>query len=397
MPSWNNLTSKVIQTVEADGILGLGKRGGRYLKKRFGALAKKESESVFKDVLFIDGCGTLLPHPSRYRVSHQREQLLSYGITSDQVYFADLDLKQIGWYNVFVFFRCPLNETTEKFVKLAKKYQKTVLYDIDDLVFDTKYTDTIPYVAALEKKEREAYDANVRAYGQLLDLCQGAVTTTGELSEALKLHVKDVCINRNRASEEMMQISETALNQKKEHKEVVRLGYFSGSITHNPDIEMLLPVLLKLMRQYKNLEFVSVGELEIPEELKEFADRIKILPFVDWKNLPKLISDVDINLAPLEDTIFNRAKSENKWVEASLVQVVTVASNLGAFADTIENQKTGFLCKDLKEWEETLCALIEQPKLRQKTAMQAYQFCKEAYLTTYTGKTLADFIKSSLP
>lgn len=83
-----------------------------------------------------------------YRVSHQREQLLSYGITSDQVYFADLDLKQIGWYNVFVFFRCPLNETTEKFVKLAKKYQKTVLYDIDDLVFDTKYTDMIPYVTA---------------------------------------------------------------------------------------------------------------------------------------------------------------------------------------------------------------------------------------------------------
>ena len=394
MPNWNNLTSKVIQTVEADGILGLGKRGGRYLKKRFGALAKKESEPVFKDVLFIDGCGTVLPHPSRYRVSHQREQLLSYGITSDQVYFADLDLKQIGWYNVFVFFRCPLNETTEKFVKLAKKYQKTVLYDIDDLVFDTKYTDTIPYVTALEKKEREAYDENVRAYGQLLDLCQGAVTTTGELSEALKLHVKEVCINRNRASEEMMQISETALNQKTEHKEVVRLGYFSGSITHNPDIEMLLPVLLKLMRQYKNLEFVSVGELEIPEELKEFADRIKILPFVDWKNLPKLISDVDINLAPLEDTIFNRAKSENKWVEASLVQVVTVASNLGAFADTIENQKTGFLCKDLKEWEETLCALIEQPRLRRKIAMQAYQFCKEAYLTTYTGKTLVDFIKA---
>ena len=135
MPNWNNLTSKVIQTVEADGILGLGKRGGRYLKKRFGALAKKESEPVFKDVLFIDGCGTVLPHPSRYRVSHQREQLLSYGITSDQVYFADLDLKQIGWYNVFVFFRCPLNETTEKFVKLAKKYQKTVLYDIDDQSF----------------------------------------------------------------------------------------------------------------------------------------------------------------------------------------------------------------------------------------------------------------------
>ena len=30
MPNLNNLTAKVIQTVEADVILGHGKRGGRY-------------------------------------------------------------------------------------------------------------------------------------------------------------------------------------------------------------------------------------------------------------------------------------------------------------------------------------------------------------------------------
>lgn len=114
MPNWNNLTSKVIQTVEADGILELGKRGGRYLKKGSELQQKKSPNPVFK------GCACLLMDVEQYchirqgyRVSHQREQLLSYGITSDQVYFADLDLKQIGWYNVFVFFRCPLNETTE--------------------------------------------------------------------------------------------------------------------------------------------------------------------------------------------------------------------------------------------------------------------------------------------
>lgn len=394
MPNWSNLTSKVVQTIETDGFVGLGKRGGKYIKKQLGSFRNKEQEQVFKDVLFIDGCGEVLPHPSRYRVSHQREQLFSYGITSDQVYFADLDVKQIGFYNVFVFFRCPLTEEIQRFVELAKMYQKMVLYDIDDLVFDTKYTDTIPYVAALEKKEREAYDENVRAYGQLLDLCQGAVTTTGELKAALESHVQEVCINRNRASEEMMQLSEEALRQKTEHSDKVRLGYFSGSITHNPDIEMLLPVLLKLMQKYENLEFVSVGELEVPEKLKEFSDRIKIMPFTDWKKLPKLISEVDINLAPLEDTIFNRAKSENKWVEASLVQVVTVASDLGAFADTIEDKKTGFLCGKLEDWESVLSELIENPKIRKKVAMQAYEHCKKEYLTTYTGKTLSEFIKS---
>ena len=48
-------------------------------------------------------------------------------------------------------------------------------------------------------------------------------------------------------------------------------------------------------------------------------------------NLPALISEVDINLAPLVDSIFNRAKSEIKWIEAALVKVPTVASKIGAF------------------------------------------------------------------
>ena len=54
-----------------------------------------------------------------------------------------------------------------------------------------------------------------------------------------------------------------------------------------------------------------------------------------------VIAEMDINLAPLEDTIFNRAKSENKWIEAALVKVVTIASDVGAFHDCIEDGKTG--------------------------------------------------------
>lgn len=38
--------------------------------------------------------------------------------------------------------------------------------------------------------------------------------------------------------------------------------------------------------------------------------------------------NVDINIAPIEFTIFNEAKSVNKWVEAALVKVPTLATNL---------------------------------------------------------------------
>ena len=54
---------------------------------------------------------------------------------------------------------------------------------------------------------------------------------------------------------------------------------------------------------------------------------------MDYKKLPELISKMDINLAPLTESIFNEAKSEIKWIEASLVKTCTIASNLGAFKE----------------------------------------------------------------
>ena len=74
------------------------------------------------------------------------------------------------------------------------------------------------------------------------------------------------------------------------------------------------------MKKYNDLELWIVGELDVPKELEAYKERIICNDFVAWEELPRLISAVDINLAPLEDSIFNEAKSENKWVEAALIQ-----------------------------------------------------------------------------
>ena len=81
---------------------------------------------------------------------------------------------------------------------------------------------------------------------------------------------------------------------------------------------------------------------------------------------------MDINLAPLTDTIFNRAKSENKWVEAALVQTVTAASNLGAFAEMVQDGEDGVLCRDEAEWLEKLQRLIDDEPARKAIAGRAY-------------------------
>ena len=351
------------------------------------------------DVLFINGCDpTIAPHPYRYRVQHQREQLLAYGISSNEVFYADLHADMVKNYRVILFYRCPWCDRVEEAVQTARAYNKTILYDIDDLVIDTVYTDLIPYVQGLKGEAKAEYNSGVLRMGRTLKECEAAITTTECLKEELEKYVPEVFINRNRASDEMMKYSEQALNGKRRAPEddAVVIGYFSGSITHNADIEMILPVLQKILAKYPQVRLLTAGELDIPEELSAYSGQILHSPFVDWTELPALIAKADINIAPLEDSIFNAAKSENKWMEAALVKVPTVASDLGAFHAAIKDRETGFLCKTQEDWVAVLEELIENVALRKEVAENAWRQCRKEYHTLTSGAQLARFIQKKM-
>ncbi|MBC5684682.1 MULTISPECIES: glycosyltransferase [Ruminococcus] len=382
---------KVTKTLKDEGIASVGKKARSYIKTK-NIEKKLKTSQVFQDVLFINGCGPEVPHPARYRVSHQREQLTYYNISSNEVFYQHLSMDMVRLYRGFIFFRCPYNEQIGEFIKLAKKLNKVVLYDIDDLVIDTKYTDMIPYLDTMKSEDRKAYNQNVMEMGHLLRLCDAGITTTTHLQQEMLHYVPEVLINRNTASEEMEKLSDKALQSKKE-LDHIHIGYFSGSITHNDDFNMIMPVIIELMKTYHHLKLHIVGELELPGELNEYKEQIIQHPFVDWRKLPELIAQVDINLAPLTDTLFNAAKSENKWMEAALVQVPTIASNLGAFEECIESGETGILCSSVEDWKEALVDLIENPDKRNRIARNAWYVCRERWLAYKTGYKLAEFLK----
>ena len=322
------------------------------------------------------------------------EQLNAGFMESDEYFYLDLVPHIVRNYRVIIFFRCPLTKNVWKAIKLAKKLNKKVLFDIDDLVIDKKYTNTIPYVKTLSPKEKKLYDDGVERMGKTLYLCDGAITTTITLANILKNYVSEVFINHNVASEEMWKLSQDSLisNNKKDFDQSVIIGYFSGSITHNPDLDMIKLSLIKILKEFKNVKILLMGELSFPKYFIEFKEQIIRKNFIDWRLLPKIISSIDINIAPIEKSIFNEAKSENKWVEAALVQVPTIASNYGEFKNVIIHNKTGILCSDLNDWYVSLKTLIINQQLRKNIGENAYKVCKRKYNTIYTGKKLANYI-----
>ncbi len=410
---------KSFETLKNEGLKIFILKTKYYIINRFQKDKTKDMSKICADVLFING--TFLPHPARYRVTHQKEQLFAYNVTSSEVFYEDLKLEYVKQYRVFIFFRCPINETIEEFIKLARKYNKTVLFDIDDLVIDKKYTSQIKYLKTMSTDELKLYDEGVEKIQKLLRMCDAAITSTDKLAEELKNYVPEVFINRNVASQDMVALSEGAfkyrdkvyqskdrtnkqikkfikssINERRKRKHVIRIGYFSGSITHNDDFEYITPVLKEIMEKYINVELHITGELDIPDEFKSFKERIITRGFVNWKELPNLISSVDINIAPLVDNIFNEAKSEIKWIEASLVKVPTIASNIGAFKKMIVNNETGILCSTIEEWKVAFELLINNEKERKRIAENAYKFAVKHCNTVYTGLPLAKYIRSKM-
>ena len=387
------LAKKTTQTLREEGVVSLTKKGYKFVSFRVGKINRKY-DKCFKDILFINGC--TLPHPQRYRVDHQIEQLESYGISCDKVDYDKLTLDKVKYFRGFVFYRCPILPVIEEFIKVAKENNKTCFYDIDDLVFDLEHTKMIKFLDTMSKEERDLYNDGVIRMGKTLDLCEYGIASTTRLQKEMGKHLKEVYVNRNVASEEMVKYSEIALNEVEKDDNKIIIGYLSGSITHNDDFKLIMPTIIKLLKKYDNVYLQIVGLLDLPDEMQEVKDKVLTSPFIDWKELPKLIRSIDINLAPLEDTIFNEAKSENKWTEAALVKIPTVASNVGAFKDAIENGKTGLLCNDERDWEESLINLIENKEEREKIATNAYEEVMNKHITTKSGLGVAKFIKSKL-
>ena len=417
---WDNFRFVLREEGAAAAVGRLRFHAGNQLGRLRRTEPPRDDMSDFVDVLFINGCDFSVPHPIRYRVDHQAEQLEGAGISTRIVNAWELTEDHVRIARTFIIFRCPYTDAVGSFIELAHSLNKRVLFDIDDLVIDTVYTDQIPYLDTMSPEDRAAYDGGVRAMGRTLSLCDGAITTTEQLAAELRRYVEPVYVNRNVASQEMVHFSERAVYERDvlptlaekglaprdrhrwrlaRERAAARtgcaLGYFSGSITHNDDFQMILPAIVRLMRDYPDVTLHVVGELDLPEELEPFRDRVVRQPFSPWRHLPQMLSFVDVNLVPLADTIFNRAKSENKWVEAALVKVPSVASRVGALADAITDGVDGLLVENTADaWYEALARLHDDVLLRRRLAVRAYEECVEHHVTVGTGAGLAGFIRS---
>lgn len=345
-----------------------------------------------KKVMFISGCGG---DTQRYRVFNQMEQLKTQGIEVVEYEFTDYNIyPNIKEYDNIIMHRTPYIEYIESVINKAHKFGNKVYFDIDDIVFDkeyAKYSDGINYLSEQEKK---LYFEGIERYKKVIQLCDGVIVSTEFLKMAAEKFNTNVYINRNALGEQLIQISEK-VNSKFEaiDDDKIRIGYFSGSKTHNKDFEEVTEALYELMQEITNIVLVIGGLLDLPNKFKKFEDRIERKPLVHWTELPAIIKSVDINLAPLEDNPFCKAKSELKYIEAAILKVPTVASKIDAFEVAIKDGHNGVLASNKLEWKNGIKRLIADKEFYTSIQQTAYNDVLVNYTPVARGKQFVNTLE----
>jgi glycosyltransferase involved in cell wall biosynthesis len=273
--------------------------------------------------------------------------------------------------------RARYNSAVAQMISRARATGASVLFDCDDLVFDTDRLHLLLDSLNLNQRDEAVWNdwfAKVSRTGAALRLCDAFVTTNEYLGERAKEYQPQLrtSIMPNYLNPQQQALSESLYNAKRKSDWArdgrIHVGYFSGSPSHARDFAIVAPAIARLMRADPRVVLRVVGFFDPHRELATLKDRIEVVPLQDFINLQRSIAEVEINIAPLQDNVFTNCKSDLKFFEAAICGTLTLASSTFAFRKAIDHGRTGFLVAP-HEWDDAL---------RQAVTLAQDKVCYEA-------------------
>lgn len=376
MQSWLIKIGKVWAILQRDGIW-------RGVKRVWSMLGVYFQPIGSGDVLLISGG---IGDSARYRTRHIAEELRSNGFKAQATVSSHPGLMTAAErFQIFVFHRILATPRFVIFIDQLKALRKTIIFETDDLVYDPEFLSHMDYYEQMNSLEKKLYEHGVGGDILLDSYVEVATTTTSFLAEKLRERGKKVFIVPNKLSQEDLGWANRTLDEKKMKQDIhqkVRIGYLSGTPSHNKDFATITEALLRILNQYPQVELVLTGPLDTEDALQTYADRVVHLPFVPRSKLFDTIASLDINLAPLEiGNPFCESKSELKFFEAGIVGVPTVAAATRTFQEAITDGVDGFVAATTEEWYNKLSQLIKDPLLREEMGIRARATVMQRYTT----------------
>jgi glycosyltransferase involved in cell wall biosynthesis len=314
-------------------------------------------------VLFFAGGGT--GESLRYRVHNVIAGLHGEGVVGKWFHSEHpIQLDVVALADLIVVFRSIKTPALAEVLAEARRLRIPVVFDVDDLVFEPESIHHVDGIRGYTPEQVAEYRRGVCGYREMLLEADAATCTTTFLKERIERLGKPAYVIPNTINAEQQALARELPATRPESSKT-RIGYFSGSATHNKDFLEAAGAVARVMRERPEVEFLVVGPLELPADFAGLESRIIRKRFMSPLDMLRELAAVDINIAPLElDNPFTAGKSELKIFEAALVGVPTVVSATDSYGQCVTHGKDGFVAATPAEWFAALDRLAGDRKLR---------------------------------
>ena len=177
---------------------------------------------------------------------------------------------------------------------------------------------------------------------------------------------------------------------------------FFGALNREEDWTDIMPVINELAQKYgEKLRFRVLADQQffaaLQTEHKEFVGSKDYFNgrYVPYNVYLQTLRSADISLLPLHDNLFNRAKSDLKFIESAGHGVAVLASPT-VYRETVKDGETGFLYNSPSEFRDRFTLLIENRERRRGMANAAYEYVKKNRLLSQHYEERLDWYRELL-
>jgi glycosyltransferase involved in cell wall biosynthesis len=344
----------------------------------------------------------------RYAVLHWAEQLATHEVASTTRAHTDPRLAaDLRTHDVLVLYRVPDGAWVRHLLARARALARPTVFAVDDLIIDPTLTDPPP-VRRLDETARRLWHDGVARYRRTLLACDAFLATSEPLADAGRAARRRTYLHRCGLGARELALGAAAARRAAAAQAAagrlasrahapVRLGYFSGTATHDDDLASIAPVLRSLLDRDPLLALVVAGPVTLAPPLAALGARVERLPLVPWPELPSHLAAVDVNLAPLAwHDRFVAAKGAVKYLEAAAVGVPTVASPTDAFRHATRDGETGLLAGDAESWSAALTGLIDDAHRRARLGAAARADVNDRFAPSPQGRELRALLEDAV-
>jgi glycosyltransferase involved in cell wall biosynthesis len=153
--------------------------------------------------------------------------------------------------------------------------------------------------------------------------------------------------------------------------EILNIGW-GGSFSHTDSFHQsqVLPALNRVLKARPNTRFIAIGgSLDFGYMTKTFPRKsVQFLPWVEYKEWPKILGTFDIGIAPLSGLKYDDHRSWIKAIEYGVMGIPWVGTNSPAWQDA---PYPGTLVKNtINNWESALLEMIDNYAKYKREALE---------------------------